>query len=110
MDWVDDRDCNIAMTIAMLTVTSVLETTPKTVLVIRIHVIYDISMDYIDDSDENHIANNNDGIYFKTKLAITRWARLILILVMLTLATVLILAMTLGTIQKMMLGDSVMPM
>ena len=52
----------------------------------------------------------NGGIYFKTKLAITRWARLILILVMLTLATMLILVMILGTIQKMMLGDSVMLM
>lgn len=35
---------------------------------------------------------------------------LILILMMLTLATVLILVMTLGIIQKMMLGDLVMLM
>ena len=48
----------LLVTIVMLTVTSVLETTPKTMLVIRIHVIYDISMNYIDDSDNNHIANN----------------------------------------------------
>ena len=52
----------------------------------------------------------NDGIYIKTKLAIMRWARLILILMMLTLATVFILVMTLGIIQKMMLGDLVMLM
>lgn len=48
----------LLVTVVMLTVTSVLEATPKTILVIRIRVIYDISMDYIDDSDNNHIANN----------------------------------------------------
>lgn len=48
----------LLVTIVMLTVTSVLETIPKTILVILIHVIYDISVGYIDDSDNNHIANN----------------------------------------------------
>ena len=48
----------LLVAIVMLTVTSALETTPKIILVILIHVIYDISVGYIDGSDNNHIANN----------------------------------------------------
>ena len=49
----------LLVAIVMLTVTSALETTPKIILVILIHVIYDISVGYIDGSDNNHIANNS---------------------------------------------------